>query len=634
MQTDNADSDGSISIVAVASADSLVDLSTTRNATDLLVDRLSAAPEHVAFEVRPRDRSLADNWQPVTTSEFMSEVRMVARGLIASGVEAGDHVLIMAPTQYLWAIADFASMFAGAVVVPAYDTATDMQLDAILRDVSPVAAITGDVAIRQRVMAAASRTDLEVQAWVLDATPLARSEDPSPPTLDDLKSLAVNVSEQTLEDRRRSASLDDVATIVYTSGTTGTPKGAKITHRNLVGQVLNTAAAYGEVVKESGNTVLFLPLTHVLGRALQLICVAKGMRVAHLSEPKEVVQALAVLRPTFLVVVPRVLEKIQAAAEAAARAKKIEPIWRRAVETAELWGAHLEQLESGAAPRARRSLRLRHSFFDRVFYRRLRDVMGGRIEYLLSGAATLQPDLARFFRGIGVPVIEGYGLTETTAPLAGGRPGMLKAGTVGPPLPGNTVAISSEGEVLAKGLGVFAGYRRQEHNNGTFLDDYFRTGDLGSLGEDGSLTLLGRAKNVVVTSTGRTISPEPWEQAAESHPLVAYAMLAGTDRPYPVGVLVLDADALRAHASGTESGDSALKPGAQITVCDDAEILSQVKEAVRLANERVEASDRARRWRAVLISPHAETNFITPTMKLRRAPLLEALAPVLTELYS
>lgn len=633
MQVESSPPSGSITIVGVTSAEALVDLSTIRNTTDLLLDRLRAAPDHIAFEVRPENGMLAGAWEQVSTSDFMSEVREVARGLIANGIRAGDHVLIMAPTQYLWAVADFASMFAGAIVVPAYHTATEAQLDAILRDVSPVAAFTGDDATRQRLMAAAERTGQDLRAWVFGATPLSTQEHALPPSMDDLKSLAPHVSEQTLEDRRRSASLDDVATIVYTSGTTGIPKGAQITHRNLVGQVLNTAAAYGEVVKDTGNTVLFLPLTHVLGRALQLICVAKGMRIAHLSEPKEVVQALAILRPTFLVVVPRVLEKIQAAAAAAAREKRIEPLWRLAVSTAERWGAHHERADAGVEQRAPLSLRITHAVFDRVFYRRLRAVMGNRIEYLLSGAATLQPSLARFFRGLGVPVIEGYGLTETTAPLAGGRPGSLRSGTVGTPLPGNIVAISSEGEVLARGVGIFAGYRRPEHNEGAFLDGYFRTGDLGSLDEDGTLTLMGRAKNVIVTSTGRTISPEAWEQTAETHPLVAHAVLAGTDRPYLVGVLVLDAEALlaRGHTHEPDTQNPLAASGVQL--CHDESILKEVSAAVQQANEQVIQMERVQRWKAVLISPTAEASFITPTMKLKRAPLLDALAPVLTELY-
>lgn len=633
MHPDKAPRADGITIVDVASTQSLVELSAIRNATDLLLDRLRTAPDHFAFEVRPKDGLLTDTWERVTTRDFMNEVRAVARGLIASGIEAGDHVLIMAPTQYLWAVSDFASMFAGAVVVPAYDTATDAQLDAILRDVSPVAAFTGDGATYQRIMAAAARTARELQAWAFDARSLAPDEDALPRSIDDLKSLAPNISEQTLEDRRRSASLDDVATIVYTSGTTGTPKGAQITHRNLVGQVLNTAAAYGEVVKDTGNTVLFLPLTHVLGRALQLICVAKGMRIAHLSEPKEVVQALAILQPTFLVVVPRVLEKIQAAAATAAREKRIEPLWKFAVATAELWGAHLEHADAGVERQASISLRVQHALFDRVFYRRLRAVMGGRIEYLLSGAATLQPSLARFFRGLGVPVIEGYGLTETTAPLTGGRPGSLQSGTVGTPLPGNIVAISSAGEVLARGVGIFAGYRRPEHNEGAFVDGYFRTGDLGSLDEDGTLTLMGRVKNVIVTSTGRTISPETWEQAAETHPLVAHAVLAGTDRPYPVGVLVLDAEALLARGYTHGLDAQTFPPASGIQLCDHESILKEVGAAVRQANEQVPPSEQVQRWKAVLIATAAEASFITPTMKLKRAPLLDALAPVVTGLY-
>lgn len=620
---------------AEAATPPLVDISGIRNVTELLAARNAQAPDHIAFETRQPGAELTDPWRQITTNEFTGEVEAAARGLIASGVGPGDTVLIVANTQYLWAVADHAALYAGAVVVPAYDTAPESQLAAIIADARPVAAFAGTPAIADRIARAATTAGVDAKLppqsiWVFepggDAAVQGR-------TMSELAAAGEGVSADALEARRMHAGLDDIATVVYTSGTTGAPKGARITHRNLVGQVLNTAAAYREVVRETGNTILFLPLTHVLGRALQLICVANGMRVAHLANPQEVVRALAVLKPTFLVVVPRVLERIQAAAAASARDKKLSRVWNAAVRAAESWGSFLENRDRDPGARAPLSLRAQHAVFNRLFYARLRGVMGNRIEYLLSGAATLQPDLARFFRGIGVPIIEGYGLTETTAPLTGGRPGSLAAGNVGTPLPGNRVRIADNGEVLASGVGVFAGYTDASRNTEAFVDGFFRTGDLGSLSRDGALTLRGRLNDVIVTSTGRTISPEPWEQALEAHPLVAHAVLVGTDRPFLTALLVIDAEATTEWFRRRGETPPADLAASGIAVCANTDLSAELSAAVTEANAAVPPSERAQYWRLVTVGAGRADEFVTPTMKLKRRALTDALSPTIDELY-
>lgn len=558
----------------------------------------------------------------MSTRQFTGQVQDLAKGLIASGVQRGETVLIMAPTQYLWAVVDQAALFAGAVVVPVYDTAPTGQLSSIIADARPVVAFAAAPEHRERLIAASALAKTEAPTiWLLESGPHS--------PLSALTDLGDSVTDAQLEERRIEAALDDVATIVYTSGTTGSPKGVLITHRNLVGQVLNTAAAYSEVVHERGNTVLFLPLTHVLGRALQLICIANGMRVAHLSDPKEVVQALSILKPTFLVVVPRVLEKIESAAAASARDKHLLPLWRSAQRTAIEWAQYIE-----SGDRAPVMLRMRRAFFDRLFYSRLRAVMGGRMEYLLSGAAVLRPDLALLFGGLGVPVIEGYGLTETTAPLTGGRPGSLIAGNVGTPLPGNEVRIAPNGEVLARGVGVIAGYRNSQQNEDAFIDGFFRTGDLGSLDETGALTLTGRLKHVIVTSTGRTISPESWEQNVEQHPMVAHAALVGNDRPYLTALVVIDTEAALSWFS--ERGDSAPEAlnATRFADCRDGRLNEEISAAVSQANAAVSPSERAQAWTAVVLGSEQFDDFVTPTMKLKRQALLEASAPLVDELYA
>ncbi len=288
----------------------------------------------------------------------------------------------------------------------------------------------------------------------------------------------------------------------------------------------------------------------MLARGLQLICLARGMRIAHLSDPRDVVPSLAVLRPTFLVVVPRVLQKIQAAAGVAAAAKKLGAVWASARATAIEWGRTEEARDAGGAARPGVGLRLRRALFDRLFYARLRGLMGGRIEYLLCGAATLDADLSLFFRGQGVPVIEGYGLTETTAPLTGNLPGAIASGTVGVPLPGTELRISEEGEVLARGAGVFVGYRAAAADAEAFVDGWFRTGDLGTLDEAGRLTLRGRLKDVIVTSGGKTVSPADWEAGMEADPLVAHAVMVGEGKPYLGGLVLLDPESVQAWPRG------------------------------------------------------------------------------------
>ncbi|WP_017792051.1 AMP-dependent synthetase/ligase [Leucobacter salsicius] len=611
-------------VVAADSAvtPSAVEIDQYRNVTDLLLQRYETAPEHIAFETRQVGASIDQPWTPVSTRQFTGQVQDLAKGLIASGVQRGETVLIMAPTQYLWAVVDQAALFAGAVVVPVYDTAPAGQLSSIIADARPVVAFAAAPEHRERLIAASALAKTEAPTiWLLESGPHS--------PLSALTDLGDSVTDAQLEERRIEAALDDVATIVYTSGTTGSPKGVLITHRNLVGQVLNTAAAYSEVVHESGNTVLFLPLTHVLGRALQLICIANGMRVAHLSDPKEVVQALSILKPTFLVVVPRVLEKIESAAAASARDKHLLPLWRSAQRTAIEWAQYIE-----SGDRAPVMLRMRRAFFDRLFYSRLRSVMGGRMEYLLSGAAVLRPDLALLFGGLGVPVIEGYGLTETTAPLTGGRPGSLVAGSVGTPLPGNEVRIAPNGEVLARGVGVIAGYRNSQQNEDAFIDGYFRTGDIGSLDETGALTLTGRLKHVIVTSTGRTISPESWEQDVEQHPLVAHATLVGNDRPYLTALVVIDTEAALSWFS--ERGDSAPEAlnATSFADCRDGRLNEEISAAVGQANAAVPPSERVQAWTAVVLGTEQMDDFVTPTMKLKRQALLKAGAPLVDVLYA
>lgn len=594
----------------------LVDVDDHRNVTDLLVERERRAPAHAAFDVR----DAAGAWRTVTTRAYADAVRALAKGLIATGVQPGDAVAIMAPTRYEWAVADLAIWFAGGVVVPIYDTSAPAQVEAIVADAGVRLAIGGTAAQTALLAAAfASTAAGDLGAWSMDAG--------DGRTIETLSARAFEVDDTALEIRRTTADIDSPATIVYTSGTTGEPKGAVLTHRNFLGQVLNIAAAYGEVVHEEGNTIIFLPLAHVLARGLQLICLAGGMRIAHLSDPTEVVATLSELRPTFLVVVPRVLQKIQAAAGQKAADKHLGGVWSAATTTAIAWGRHLET--TTPAPWA---LRVRRALFDRLFFARLRTVMGGRVDYILSGGATLDARLSLFFRGIGAPVVEGYGLTETTAPLTGNLPGDIRSGTVGRPLPGSTVRISTQGEILARGIGVFHGYRDPRHDAESFVDGFFRTGDLGHLDEDGRLVLEGRLKEVIVTSNGKTVVPAVWERTVESSPLVSHAVMVGEGRSYLSALVLVDP----AEAAGwlrSEGIAVDVPTGVDFAELVEPALRRRIQQLVDEANALVARSEQVRRF-TVLSTDLDDATLVTPTMKIKRRAVLERGAHAVAELYA
>ncbi|GAA1945371.1 AMP-dependent synthetase/ligase [Microbacterium aquimaris] len=594
----------------------LVDIDDHRNVTELLMRRVAENPHHAAFDVATGDPDAP--WRPVSTADYLSEVTALAKGLMATGVEAGDSVAIMAPTRYEWAVADLAVWFAGAVVVPVYDTSSPDQVAAIVADAEVRLAIAaGERQARSLREALDRAAAAHLGVWTMEAG------------VHDLLALASagdEVDDALLELRRTQADLDSPATIVYTSGTTGEPKGAVLTHRNFVGQVRNVAAAYREVVHEGGNTVIFLPLAHVLARGLQLVCLAGGMRIAHVADPAEVVGSLAELRPTFLVVVPRVLERIRNAAAAKADATHLGALWRGAVSTATSWATALEAGEHPSVP-----LRVRRTLFDALFYRRLRTRMGGRLDYILSGGGALDADLSRLFRGIGVPVIEGYGLTETTAPLTGNLPGDIRSGTVGYPLPGSTVRISDQGEILAKGIGIFSGYRDPEHTAEAFEDGFFRTGDLGRLDEDGRVVLEGRLKDVIVTSNGKTVVPQSWESHVETNPLVAHAVMVGEGRSYLSALLVLDRAETGAWAAAQNLRLEEVS-GQSITPIAEPRLIAHLQESVDAANARVSRSESVRRF-ALVFTDLDDTRLVTPTMKIKRRALLERSGPAVEDLY-
>lgn len=564
---------------------------------DLVLERVEQAPHHDSFLVRPTPES---KWRPVSTRQFLDAVNHAAAHLIRAGVERGDRVLIWGATSYAWAIADFAVWRAGAIGVPVYPSASPDQVASIVADAEPALAVV-DADLPQ--LAPENRSGLG-SLPVITLTELARHNDA---TVEEIAELS-----------RRSPSGADLATIVYTSGTTGEPRGVEITHANLVSQVRSVAGDYPGLVNDQARTVIFLPLAHILARALQVAAVASGMTVAHIADPTAAVAALGEVQPTFLVVAPRVLEKIAERVQLAADEKHLGKIFAAARKLAITRGRRLE-----FAQRLTVSERVRFALFDALFYRRIRTLLGGQITALMSGAAPLDPQLSWFFRGMGVPVVEGYGLTETTAPATGNRLDAVRAGSVGVALSGTSVRIaepddSGVGEVQVKGPGVTRGYRNQPPGTGFTDDGYLRTGDLGRLDADGFLTLTGRANDLIITSGGKNIMPIAWEQAVERSPEVEFAVMVGDRRPYPAALLFI-------------GGNS--DPATPYPTTSDRHLRRSLQHIVDAANRTVSKPEQVKRWVAVSASLSEATGELTATGKIRRDIVLTRAQHLIDELY-
>lgn len=596
-----------------------------RSVSSILHERLNVAPRHVAFG-RMIDGEIVD----VTTAEFYREVRSIALGLVAAGVKQSDRVVIMSPTRYEWSVASFAIWEAGAVVVPVYDTASVSQTKTILDECNIRFAFTRGPE-ESRIISEASP---DCRVWSFNSD--------SPDYLSELTLVgeAIPADEAELDRRIGRVTPDDLASIVFTSGTTGGSKGVRITHGNFVRLVLQVAGAYDEVVNDSASTIVLLPLAHVLAQGLQLVSVYAGMKVIHESNPQAAVALMGRVQPTFMVVVPRILEKIRAAARATARSKKLGVAFSLAETTAIAWGEYLEKTQKDPSLKPGWSLAIRHATCDRLFYNRMRALMGGKIDYLLSGASPLDPELGNFFRGAGIPVVEGYGLTETTAPITGNRPGQMRAGSVGTPIPGSAIRISEQGEVLVKGVGVTPGYLNPGDDGDAFEDGFYRTGDVGRLDEDGFLYIQGRLKNILVTANGKNIAPEPWEQTVMTDPIIGHSLMIGEGKPYAAALIVLDTDEaitwakakglsrlVREMIDATEAGKS------DVVRITNKEILAHVQRTVDGANRAVSRAEQVRRY-AVLVADLSEENgTLTPTQKLRRTEFLDKAQSHVANIY-
>lgn len=581
---------------------------------DLVGARIASAPDHPMFS-----RLVRGDWTPVTSAEFGRQSRALAAELVESGIGFGDRVAILSATRYEWALIEFACATAGAILVPIYDSNAPAQIAGVLADCGAVLVFAETDTHLERLSVAAE----ELQAQGAETPRVRLIAELDPDALGETVPSATTLAE--LERRRAATTPETVATLVYSSGTTGEAKGSRITNANFVGLATNIITAYSDVIRADSRTIVFLPLAHVLARSVQLVGMYTGMTVGHLGDPKDLVAQLPRFKPTFLMVVPRLLEKIEAGIARKAGGGVKGSIFAAAKRTAIRAAAFREEFPGAALPLG---LRLQHALSDRLVYGSVRDALGGELDALLSGASALDPALARFFSGAGLPVIEGYGLTETTAPITGNPVGAMRFGSVGIPVPGATVRISDEGEILVRGPGVITSYWREALNEGVFVDGFFRTGDLGELDSDGYLTVTGRAKDLIVTAYGKNVAPEPLERSiARESQLIAQAVVVGEGRPFLGALVSIDREELDrwADARGLTLADR--------TPEEIPELLAEIDAAVARANALVSSPEQVKRFRIIPEEFTEENGTLTPTQKLKRAPVIARFADRIRALY-
>ncbi len=575
---------------------------------DLPLRWASAEPGRVSFSVRS-----AEGWTDVTAATFAADVSALAKGLIAAGVQQGDAVGIMSRTRYEWTVADFALWSAGAVPVPIYETSSAEQVEWILADSGAVGVLVETAAHLASVEAGRSRLERLRHVWVIDHG-----------DIDSLSGDSGTVDDAELASRRAGLDRNTLATVIYTSGTTGRPKGVELTHGNFLTLAENAAQELADVVASAGaSTLLFLPLAHVFARFIEVLAVTAGVRMGHSSDLKALLDDFAAFQPTFILAVPRVFEKIYNSAEQKAEAGGKGRIFAGAAATAVAWS---EARDAGTVPLG---LRVRHALFDRLVYARLREAMGGKVQYAVSGGAPLGTRLGHFFRGIGVTILEGYGLTETTAPATVNRPNAMRIGSVGLPLPGVDVRVADDGEVCLRGVNVFRGYRGNATATAEAIrDGWFRTGDLGELDADGFLRITGRKKEILVTAGGKNVAPAVLEDRLRSHPLVSQCIVVGDGKPYIAALVTLDEEMYPSWAA-----NHGLDGVAFAAARTDERVVAEIQEAVDEANTAVSKAESIRKFALLEGDFTEESGHLTPSLKLKRNVVMRDFEDEVDALY-
>jgi len=579
------------------------------NLADLPVENAVQAPHRVQFR-----RHNGQRWEDVTNRDFLAEVEALAKGLAASGIQPGDRVGILSRTRYEWTLADFAVWTAGAVPVPIYETSSAEQVQWILGDSGAVAVLVETPAHAATVAGVRSELPALRHVWTLDEG-----------AVQSLVEAGQDVDDAEVERRRRTLEPDSLATLIYTSGTTGRPKGCELTHGNFLAEANNIVEGMPELFNPEQSSLLFLPLAHVFARAIEVGSVRAGVQLGHTPDVKNLVPDLAVFQPTFVLSVPRVFEKVYNSAQAKATAEGRGRIFDRAASVAI---AHSEARDSGGPGLA---LRLQHALFDRLVYGKLRAALGGRVRYAVSGGAPLGARLGHFYRGIGITILEGYGLTETSAGATLNRPEAVRIGSVGQPIPGTSIRIADDGEVLIRGPIVFRGYHANPTATAEAIDadGWFRSGDIGELDDQGFLRITGRKKELIVTAGGKNVAPAVLEDRLRAHPLISQCMVVGDNQPFIAALVTLDRESLPAWL--TAHGKPADTPAEQLSA--DPEVTAAIQAAVDEANLAVSKAEAIKKFTILADDFTEEGGQLTPTLKLKRSVVMADFKEAVEDLY-
>ncbi len=565
----------------------------TGSLSDPVWANASSHPDTAVFS-----RPAGGGWLDVTAAEFARDVTAVAKGLIAAGVKHGDRVALLSATRYEWTLTDYAIWSIGAVTVPIFETSSASQIQWILTDSEAVAAVVETAAHGAVVESARADAPALQEIWQIEAG-----------AVEELTVIGQQISDAEFDKRRTAVEPGDLATLIYTSGTTGRPKGCRISHANFMDELNPAVKVLDELFDVTGaSTLLFLPLAHVFARIIQVGCVLMRVKVGHSADIKNLVDDLSGFQPTFILSVPRVFEKVFNSASQKAHADGKGKIFDAAADTAI---AYSQALDKGGASFG---LKAKHALFDRLVYGKLRAVLGGRVQYAVSGGAPLGDRLGHFFRGIGVPVLEGYGLTETTAAVAVNLPDDIRIGTVGRPLPGVTVGVADDGELCFKGGQVMQGYWKNDDATAAAIDadGWFHTGDLGEFDVDGFIKITGRKKEILVTAGGKNVAPAVLEDRIRLHPLVSQCMVVGDGKPFIAALVTIDPETIVPWATQHE------KPTDVASLVNDADLIAEVQKAVDEANEAVSKAEAIKKFTILPNDWTQETDELSLKLSLRR----------------
>jgi long-chain acyl-CoA synthetase len=573
-----------------------------------LLEHARSTPNKPLLAHRQGDRFL-----DVSCADVADKVRRIARGLIGLGVRPGDRVVIMSATRIEWTYLDYGIMAAGAVTVPIYDTSSTEQVEWILSDSEAVVAFYENDELRAHHDAVAGSAPACKHVFTIEGAGLAEVE-----------AHGAEVGEEAVAERLAALGPDDMATIIYTSGTTGRPKGCVLTHGNLRWTSINTIQGIESMMTPDDSQLLFLPMAHSFAKILSVASMERGVKVGFATSPQHLLEELPMFKPTFVAAVPRIFEKVFTGAQQKAIAGGKGDIFNKAVDTAVAWS---EAQESGGAGLG---LKVKHAVFDKLVYSKLRALFGGELNAANSGGGPLGARLTHFFNGVGIQVYEGYGLTETSPVLTANTPDHWKIGTVGRPIPGTTIRIGPDGEILARGKQIFQGYYNNEQatNEAIDADGWFHTGDIGEVDSDGFVKITGRKKEIIVTAGGKNVAPAVLEDRLRSNPLVSQAIVVGDNRPFIAAVVTIDEEQFPAWAE--RNGKTGHKVADLI---DDPDLVAEVQTAVDHANAAVSKAESIRKFAILPQDFTIEGGELTPTLKLKRNVVHDRYAEAIENLY-